>query len=148
MSAHRRQLVDCVECGASRFQGKGCPACGWRPQAKAEPVEVVDEDLVLRERGQLPAANEWTNEMRREWHAELLGRRAEINQKPRRQDRQEIKLGWVAHKYREKFGSFPPWSWRTDQARDPSPATRAWVTSRDIARRLATQKAGKCRRAN
>jgi len=42
------------------------------------------------------------------------------------------KPGWVAHKYREKFGAFP--NWHADPPPiPPSPEVRSWVRSRAIA---------------
>src|SRR5262249_13255221 len=45
------KLTTCPECSAVRFQGKLCPACGWRPRPKARPVEVAQGDLARVERG-------------------------------------------------------------------------------------------------
>ena len=39
--------------------------------------------------------------------------------------------GWVAHKYREKFGEWPPT--RVVEPLEPDGVTRAWVRSRAIA---------------
>jgi hypothetical protein len=42
------------------------------------------------------------------------------------------KPGWVAHKYREKFGVFP--NWHADPPPiPPSPEVKSWVRSRAIA---------------
>jgi hypothetical protein len=45
----------------------------------------------------------------------------------------QYKSGWAAHQFKSKFGRFPPWSWNNHQPRQPSPATIAWVRSRQIA---------------
>jgi DNA repair protein RadD len=42
------------------------------------------------------------------------------------------KPGWAAHKYKEKFGAFPPWG-SSPQPTPPSPEVRSWVRSRLIA---------------
>jgi DNA repair protein RadD len=42
---HTQALTTCPECSAVRYEGKPCPACGWRPQPEAKPVEVLDGDL-------------------------------------------------------------------------------------------------------
>jgi DNA repair protein RadD len=42
------------------------------------------------------------------------------------------KPGWIAHKYREKFGTWPAWG-VTASPIPPTPEVRAWVRSRDIA---------------
>jgi hypothetical protein len=41
------------------------------------------------------------------------------------------RIGWAAHKYKEKFGEGPPT--RFVQTLEPSPEVRAWVRSRQIA---------------
>ena len=142
MSAHSRRLVDCQECGASRFEGKGCPACGWRPRPQAEPIDVVDQDLVLHERGRAAAPHEYTTEERRAFHAELLGLYVEFNQARRRQGKPDFRPGWVSVKFRDKFGIWPSSDWAADLPCIPSPATRAWVKSRFIAWHRVQQKAG------
>jgi DNA repair protein RadD len=40
--------------------------------------------------------------------------------------------GWVGHKYREKFGEWPPWG-SAPQPIEPTPEVRSWVRSRQIA---------------
>jgi DNA repair protein RadD len=40
--------------------------------------------------------------------------------------------GWAAHKYREKFGTWPPWG-ASPQPITPSPEVLSWVRSRAIA---------------
>jgi hypothetical protein len=43
------------------------------------------------------------------------------------------KDGWTAHKYKERFGYFPPWGYKNLQPRAPADATLRWVKSRQIA---------------
>jgi hypothetical protein len=43
------------------------------------------------------------------------------------------KSGWAAHKFKEKFGTFPPWDWNRLPHEAPEPATRSWIRSREIA---------------
>src|SRR5439155_14898812 len=57
------------------------------------------------------------------FHAELRGYAAEHG----------YKSGWSAHKFRERFGHFPPWRWNDDLAAEPSLTTRCWIKSRIIA---------------
>jgi DNA repair protein RadD len=40
--------------------------------------------------------------------------------------------GWVAHQYKRKFGSFPPWGSMPEPIA-PTPEILAWVKSRMIA---------------
>lgn len=127
-------LTTCPECRAVRMEGKPCPACGWRPTAKPEIVEVQAGNLgrvdPARRPQQLPLA---TVEERLQFHRELLWIAQERGRKP----------GWAAHHYRNKFGTWPPtppWN-----APEPAPAgtiVRAWVRSRDIAYAKAMQNRG------
>jgi hypothetical protein len=48
--------------------------------------------------------------------------------------------GWVAHKYRDKFGTWPPS--RFASPTEPRPETLAWVRSRMIAFAKARAKVG------
>ena len=43
------------------------------------------------------------------------------------------KKGWAAHKFKDKFGNFPPWHYRNFAPKAPSDATFRWVKSRNIA---------------
>jgi DNA repair protein RadD len=43
------------------------------------------------------------------------------------------KAGWVGHKYREKFGTFPPWAYNDLPPATPTDAVLRWVRSRQIA---------------
>jgi hypothetical protein len=51
--------------------------------------------------------------------------------------------GWIAHKYREKFGTFPDWS-GTPWPIPPTTEVRSWVRSRQI----FTPSHGRCRMAD
>ena len=41
--------------------------------------------------------------------------------------------GWTAHKYKDRFGQFPPWDFKTLRPAAPSEATLRWVKSPQIA---------------
>jgi DNA repair protein RadD len=115
-------LTTCPECHAVRFQGKPCPVCGWRPVAKPRHVEIVDGELgeVGRDRN---AKSDWTADERLAFYRQLMGIAQQRNHR----------FGWAAHKFKEKFGAFPPWSWNDAQPVQPSAAVIAWVRSRNIA---------------
>jgi DNA repair protein RadD len=62
------------------------------------------------------------------WHAMLTYIAAERG----------YRLGWAAHKYKEKFGTWPPV--RTIEPMRATPEVLAWVRSRNIAYAKARQK--------
>jgi len=111
-------LTTCPECKAIRFEGQQCLVCHWHAVRKPRPVEITDGELgvVSRTRSvQNPAhgAHERLNFFR-----QLLFERS-------------YKTGWAAHKFKEKFGDWPPV--RHAAPMMPDAAVRSWVRSRQIA---------------
>jgi superfamily II DNA or RNA helicase len=128
---HVPALTVCPECYAVRLEGKPCGQCGWHPVRKATPIEIADGELGEIDRDhsiRFPSQDAF------KFYRELLWILAE---KHRRNP--TIKNGWAAAKFREKTGRWPPFVWRTAEPLPPSPATRAWVRSRDIAYARARQ---------
>jgi DNA repair protein RadD len=103
-------------------EGEACISCGWKPVPRAKAVAFQEADLA--EMGEGPMASE-SDQQR--FYAELRGYAQARN----------FKGGWAAHKYKEKFGRFPPWSWNSLAAVPPSVATQNWARSRFIAWRKA-----------
>jgi hypothetical protein len=113
-----RELTTCPECSAVRVQGKPCSACGWRPQPKKEAFETVNGDLAHLDRdGTMTATVADLNS----FHGQLAWIAQERGYNP----------GWSAHKFRDKHGFWP--SSRSPKPERPTPATLAWVRSRQIA---------------
>jgi DNA repair protein RadD len=114
------KLTECSQCGALRKGGLPCPACGFLPKRPAEYVCFSDEDLVeVGSTNHRPSRDE-----QRRFYAELKGLAQEKNRK----------AGYAFYKFIDKFGTKPPWDWKDSvPATIPSPQTRAWVRSRDIA---------------
>jgi hypothetical protein len=115
---HTPALTTCPECDAVRFEGQPCPECGWRIVKKPKPVEVADGELgeVGRDRSiRVPQTD------RMAFHRQLAWIARERGYKP----------GWIAHKYREKFGDWP--RKHSVEPMLPDAATLAWVRSRQIA---------------
>ncbi len=117
-----KKLVECPECGRARWQGRPC-SCGWRPKGYGDGVPFVDGELLeLDRKGNVrrfkPAVVTWNP---KEFYQQLLWMARE----------RAYSAGWAAHKYREKFGNWPPRSW-TDPM-EPTPELRSWVRSRQIA---------------
>jgi DNA repair protein RadD len=114
-------LLECTQCSALRTGGQPCPCCGFLPKRPAEYVAHVDGDLSLVTGGKANGVN-YDHEARRAWHAQLRAIAQLRGYKP----------GWVAHKYREKFGAFPSWG-STPEPIAPSDEVLSWVRSRQIA---------------
>jgi superfamily II DNA or RNA helicase len=127
---HGPALTTCPECSAVRLEGKPCTLCGWSPVRKAEPVEVAEGELGEVDRQRRAAkATQYNAADRLQFFQQLLWIARERCYKP----------GWASHKYKNKFGEWPPRSWGSTGPLPPSPAIRAWVKSRDIAYAKATQ---------
>jgi superfamily II DNA or RNA helicase len=114
-------LLTCTSCGALRLGGKPCPHCGFLPRRPAQYVPHVAGDLGLVTGGKAKAIS-YTLTERARWHGMLAAIAAERG----------YARGWVAHKYREKFGAWPAWG-SAPEPIEPSPEVRAWVRSRIIA---------------
>ena len=114
------RLRECPECKAL-MAVPPCGHCGWVPKPRARSVEVAEGELglVTGRRAQAPTYDSAT---RARWHGMLASIACDRGYKP----------GWTAHKYREKFGSYPPWGTVVEPIA-PSPEVYSWVKSRQIA---------------
>jgi superfamily II DNA or RNA helicase len=121
-------LLECTQCSALRMGGKPCPACGFMPRRPAEFIVPAAGELGLVQRGKAVKDN-YTAADKAHWHGMLAAVATARGYKP----------GWTAHKYREKFGAFPPWG-QSPQPIDPSPEVLSWVRSRNIAYAKAKQR--------
>jgi superfamily II DNA or RNA helicase len=119
---HGSRLVECTKCGALRVGGEACRHCGFKPAPPPKPVQFIDEDLAIVARNGT-AASYFTSDQRKEFFAQLRAI-AQLR---------GYKDGWTAHKFRERFGAFPPWEYKELKPATPSEATFRWVKSRNIA---------------
>jgi superfamily II DNA or RNA helicase len=119
-------LLECSQCSALRLGGKPCPACGFMPRRPAEFMATTAGELGLVERGKAKVHYDAAEKTR--WHCMLAGVAVERSYKP----------GWVAHKFREKFGDWP--QSRTISPIKPTPEVLSWVRSRAIAFAKAKQR--------
>jgi len=123
------RVCECPKCQAMRLAGQPCPACGYLPAPVPRYVEVRDGELHRIDRnegvvGSVMAAKKHAHETglftAAEWHgmlATIAGERG-------------YKDGWIAHKFKERFGKWPP---RTRPPMlTPSPEVRAWVRARQV----------------
>jgi DNA repair protein RadD len=97
-----------------------CPCCGYIP---APPPGAIHRDGQLIEMDSRRSVIGPTSEERQEFYQQL---RAVAQMRG-------YKDGWTAHKYKERFGYFPPWDYKNLQPRAPADATLRWVKSRQIA---------------
>ena len=118
----KKGLLDCPACEtlSIRLGGQPCPNCGWEPKRAGEFIATAEGELGLVQGGRAKA-NEYGPEARQQWHAMLTGVAVERG----------YRRGWVAHKYREKFGDWPQHGGVTPIK--PSPEVLSWVRSRNIA---------------
>jgi DNA repair protein RadD len=97
-----------------------CPCCGFIPVPQSTAVHRDGELVELASRSTIIAP---TAAERADFYRELRAI-AQLR---------GYKDGWTAHKYREKFGDFPPWEYKSLSPKSPSDATFRWVKSRAIA---------------
>jgi len=115
-------LANCPECFAVMLRGRyPCPACGWRPQPKPEAFACADGELAHVQRDRTTTPNIHTQADKNKFYGQLLWIAKERKYKP----------GWAGHKFKEKFGSWPPTTGCVPEM--PDAAVRAWVRSRAIA---------------
>lgn len=101
-----------------------CPACGFAP-SRQDAVEVIDGDLVEMSAARLARENRmagWPEKI--DFIRQLRAYALESGKQP----------GWVAHKYKAKFGVWPndPRVNHAAPAPSVSPAIRAWIRSQNI----------------
>jgi DNA repair protein RadD len=116
-SSHESKLIECSQCSSLRVGGKPCPNCGFLPKRPAEYMAHVDGDLGLVTNGRAKAGAFDPAQ----WHGMLTHIAEERGYKP----------GWVAHKYKEKFGNWPARQYVPPI--EPSHEVLSWVRSRNIA---------------
>jgi superfamily II DNA or RNA helicase len=108
------RLVECAQCQAIRTAGEPCRHCGYFPRRHGYYHEVRDGHLEHLERDGTSKAQIYTPAERQEFYAGLLHIALERGHK----------LGAAAHRYREKFGTWPPGS--KPEPSPPTPEVQAW----------------------
>ena len=122
------RLIECSQCGALRKGGEPCAACGFFPKRRPDAIIFREGELARVDRNG-PVQSSDPNERMR-WYAELSYIAQERGYKP----------GWVFHKYKEKFSTWPPSRFVTPRL--ASPEVLSWVRSRNIAWANAQLKSG------
>ena len=112
------RLLECSQCSAIRIAGKPCVACGFMPRRPAQYLDIRDGELGLVDDSRRAQSSPADPATRARWHSMLAYIAGERGYKP----------GWVAHKYKEKFGSYPSWG-TIPLPISPTPEVRSWVRS-------------------
>jgi DNA repair protein RadD len=121
------KLRECPSCKAVMI-APPCGACGWQPQPRARALDFEDGELglVVGGKAQTPIHDE-------------ADRVSFFQQLRSVQQTRGYKRGWAAHKFKDKFGHFPPWSYNDLPPAIPTDAVLRWVRSRNIAYAKATR---------
>ncbi len=125
------ELKACPECSAIRWSWAPCDQCGWRPRVKPQVVETTDGELGYVGADRIAKERKPGIDEKNLFHAEL----AWIAQE------RGYASGWIAHKFRERFGEWPI-SRRPPSQLEPRPETRSWIRSRQIAFAKARSREG------
>jgi DNA repair protein RadD len=121
----------CRECGCT-FAGRvRCPECGTKIEMQGQHELIsTTEELIEVTRGAMGAKvknkqNIYTDDQKRRFCAQLKGYAAGANPKKR-----VMKSGWVAHKFRAKFGHWPAGydGWPPE---DPEPIVIAFINGQN-----------------
>jgi superfamily II DNA or RNA helicase len=116
-STEHKQLT-CPDCACVFSGTRTCPSCGYYFEPKGKLVRTLDGELV-----EFGATATTDTKERMAFYVELMGYAA----------KHKFKTGWAAHKFKERFDTFPPWAWNDLPAAEPSLETSRWITSRWIA---------------
>jgi superfamily II DNA or RNA helicase len=114
------ELHECPACRAL-MTAPPCRECGWMPKPRAREIEVAEGELGLVQGGRAKP-DDYTPSERLSW----LGMLTYIAQE------RGYQRGWIAHKYKEKFGTYPAWGASVEPIY-PSAEVWRWVKSRQIA---------------
>lgn len=123
----RKELLpkECLKCGYLKPAGvRKCPDCGWEPKPQSDIEFAAGELLELTDKGrQIVKADKATKQR---WFS-MLRKIASMRTGMHNKD------GWVAHKYRDRFGVWPRGLQETFEW--PTEEVSAFVTAADQAYR-------------
>jgi DNA repair protein RadD len=116
------KLRECPSCKAI-MAAPPCGSCGWMPAPRrGQDRDFIEGELglVIGGKAQPPVHDE--------------NHRADFFQQLRAvQQMRGYKQGWAAHKFKDKFRHFPPWSYNDLPPIAPTDAVLRWIKSRNIA---------------
>jgi superfamily II DNA or RNA helicase len=116
------KLRDCPKCSVLMTRPP-CPSCGWVPAPRrGQDRDFADGELglVIGGKAQAPVYDE-------------SARVGFFQQLRAVQQMRGYKKGWASHKFKDKFGTFPPWAYNDLPSITPTNAVLSWVRSRSIA---------------
>jgi DNA repair protein RadD len=116
-----QRMLECTKCGSIRIAGEACQHCGFLPQRPPKAIIFAEGDLALVDRARRIAQAISDPNERMRWHGMLTHIAIERG----------YKGGWIARKFKEKFGTWP--ATRSAQPMLPTPEVLSWVRSRNIA---------------
>jgi len=120
------KIFECIDCG-NMWSGKiRCPNCGRRLELKGEMVDYTEAELINLKRKPDPKKPVYSAAFKRQFYREILG----YSQGLGRKTSNVYAKGWVAHKFRAKFGDWPRGMSNTPA--HPSKLTIAWIRSTQI----------------
>jgi superfamily II DNA or RNA helicase len=110
---------ECPSCGAVKPRGP-CPSCGFEPKRQSE-IEFEEGEL-LEITPAKDKKREYTMAEKADFHAGLLWLAHSRGRK----------VGWAAHKYRERFGVWPVGEAKHAKPKPPSDEVKNYVLASDI----------------
>ena len=114
-------MCECSQCGALRKGGEACPSCSFLPKRRPDAIIFREGELTRVDRNSRQPVQSSDPDERMRWHAMLAYIAAQRG----------YRSGWVAHKYKERFGTWP--ATHSITPHEPSPEVLSWVRSRNIA---------------
>ena len=119
LRAPQSRLLECTQCGAIRVAGEPCAIAGSCRNGRPDRFVFAMASWPRSAAIAASIRNLYDPETRRRWHAMLAYIAKERGYKP----------GWAAYKFKEKFGTWPPWG-EAPWPIPPTPEVRSWVRSR------------------
>jgi superfamily II DNA or RNA helicase len=116
------KLRECLSCKVV-MTAPPCGNCGWMPaQRRGHDRDFLDGELglVIGGKAQAPTYSEGDRVI---FFRELRAV----------QQMRDYKKGWAGHKFKERFGHFPPWAYNDLPPAVPTDTTLRWIKSRAIA---------------
>jgi superfamily II DNA or RNA helicase len=125
------RLLECSQCHAIRTGGKPCPHCGFMPKRPGEYLAVREGNLARLDQDYRTKPLQHSTEERQGFYRGLLHLAINRGKNPNS----------AAHRYRERFGEWPPFSWKQLGPINPSSEAVAWDQHCRIKYAKAMQKA-------